>query len=57
MSTVGNDKAGHGGPAICLKFVNLFQAAVFIIYPLYCEHGLGDVGQVFPNVPPFKVWV
>ena len=57
VSTVGDNEAGHGGPAICLKLVKLFEAAIFVIYPLYGEHGLSDIGQVFPNVPPFKVWV
>ena len=57
MSTVGDNEAGHGGPAICLKLVQLFEAAVFVIYPLYGEHGLSDIGQVFSNVPLFKIRV
>ena len=57
MATVGDDEPGHGCPAGCLKFVKLFEAAVFVIYPLYGEHGLSDIGQVFPNVPPLKTGV
>jgi len=57
VSTVEDNEAGHGGPAICLKFVKLFEVAVFVIYPLYGERGLSDIGQVFSNVPLFKIRV
>ena len=57
VSTVGDNEAGHGALAIRLKFVKLFEAAVFVIYPLYGEHGLSDIGQVFPDVPLLKTGV